>query len=333
MGINEKMTSLANEVRRLSGESGKLGIDAMTAALKGIAAGQSEGLPDGYVQLTHIEGDGTRYINTRFTPNQDTRVVMRCILPPSSSTNWLFGARDDQKRSEFGFGYSLSGNYNTTYNTTHKKFDESMDSDGVILIDKNKSVTTITANGVTETVTGTSGSFSTSATIVLFGMNTSGTVTVGKGIILSCEIYDNGSLVRNYIPACKIETAEVGMYDTVGNVFDPFVASAGGNAVYRGTVNFSTAATSVSIDIGTTLNASDTFIMLKTGASSDGRDLITCVLCDDEESIATYAMMDDGVVSRVYDADITLGGSTVSFASPNSYTIVHGEYTWFVIKG
>lgn len=41
MSLDEKMTALADEVRRLSGASGLLGVDAMTAALADVTAGSN----------------------------------------------------------------------------------------------------------------------------------------------------------------------------------------------------------------------------------------------------------------------------------------------------
>lgn len=44
MSVKSEMTALANQVRRLSGETGTLGISAMTAALAGVTAGGGSGV-------------------------------------------------------------------------------------------------------------------------------------------------------------------------------------------------------------------------------------------------------------------------------------------------
>ena len=44
MSVQSEMTALANQVRRLSGETGALGISAMTAALAGVTAGGGSGV-------------------------------------------------------------------------------------------------------------------------------------------------------------------------------------------------------------------------------------------------------------------------------------------------
>lgn len=43
MSVQSEMTALANQVRRLSGETGALGISAMTTALAGVTAGGGSG--------------------------------------------------------------------------------------------------------------------------------------------------------------------------------------------------------------------------------------------------------------------------------------------------
>ena len=51
-------------------------------------------LPDGYTQLDYIENTGDEYIDIKFVPNQDTRVVMDFQLTSSASTGYaLFGSR------------------------------------------------------------------------------------------------------------------------------------------------------------------------------------------------------------------------------------------------
>ena len=44
MSVQSEMTALANQVRRLSGETGALGISAMTTALAGVTAGGGSGV-------------------------------------------------------------------------------------------------------------------------------------------------------------------------------------------------------------------------------------------------------------------------------------------------
>lgn len=175
-------------------------------------------LPEGYTRLEYIKSSGTQHIDTGFIPNQDTRVVCEGICDVASSTNWLYGARGSSSAQQFGFVYSAGGYYLTAYNTTQTQFASSMSSSKKMTIDANKATTTLTSNGTTASVTGASGTFSTGYTLILFGCNTAGTISKGTGTIYSFQIYNNGVLVRNFIP-CTNAAGTAGLYDTVGSKF------------------------------------------------------------------------------------------------------------------
>lgn len=175
-------------------------------------------LPEGYTELPYIESTGTQYIDTGFKPNQNTRVVCKAICKVDGSTNWLFAARESASSKTFGFAASTSDCYIVFYNTGSVKLNSNLNSDGIIEVDCNKGVTTLTANGLTGSVTGASGTFASDYNLVLFGGNTKDTVTCGSVTIYSCQIYDNETLVRDFVP-CTNESGEVGLYDLVNKVF------------------------------------------------------------------------------------------------------------------
>lgn len=178
---------------------------------------EKRNLPSGYTQVEYIESTGTQYIDTGFVPNQDTRVVCEAIVP-ISGTNWLYGARTSASSNAFAFAASTNGYYTTGYNTKTNSFDASLNSDGVIHIDANKSVTTLTSKNGSATITGTSGTFTAPCNLTLFGGNTKGTVTCGSVTIYSCQIYDNGTLVRDYVP-CTNSAGVAGLYDMANGAF------------------------------------------------------------------------------------------------------------------
>ena len=174
-------------------------------------------LPSGYTQVEHLKSTGTQYIDTGFVPNQDTRVVCEAIVP-IGGTNWLYGARSSATSNTFGFAASTNGYYTAGYNTKTNSFDASLNSDGVIYIDANKSSTTLTSKNGTATINGTSGTFTAPCNLTLFGGNTKGTVTCGSVTIYSCKIYNNGTLVRDYVP-CANNAGTAGLYDMANGVF------------------------------------------------------------------------------------------------------------------
>lgn len=175
-------------------------------------------LPKEYQEVIYIQSSGTQYIDTRFKPNQDTRVVCKAICPVSTNTNWLFGVRNGNASAEFGFVASASGYYLACYNTSQVQFANSYNSSGTIDVDNNKGITTITANDITGSVTGVSGTFNCNYNLVLFGGNTAGSVTCGTNTIYSCQIYDNGTLVRDFVP-CINPSNIVGLFDLVSGTF------------------------------------------------------------------------------------------------------------------
>lgn len=177
---------------------------------------QTARLPDGYTELTYIQSSGTQYIDTGFKPNQDTRVVgdMQFMDNTSGNPASLFGYRKSQstQRYEF-FQYNslLYSPYNTSAGSTISM------TTNKISIDKNKGTTLVNGSALS---TITYANFQCSGNLYLFALNNNGSVSNvnGKKRIYSCQIYDNGTLTRNFVP-CKNPSGVVGMYDMVNNVF------------------------------------------------------------------------------------------------------------------
>lgn len=173
-------------------------------------------LPEGYTQVEYIQSDGTQYIDTSFKPNGNTRVVMD-IEVTSGMTSFLFGARNSGTLStanSFAMpqinGSSMRSDYGSVENAI------SVNPVQRLSIDKNKNVTTV--NGTT--VTATTQTFSGSYSLYLLSINTAGTKydrqTHAK--LYSCKIYDNGMLVRDFVP-CKNASGVFGLCDTVNGLF------------------------------------------------------------------------------------------------------------------
>lgn len=173
-------------------------------------------LPSGYTRLEYIESSGTQYIITGITPNQDTRVVCKATVPVSTTANFLFGARTDAASNTYSFLAAPSGYYRTDYGTEYGNFSSDLNTSDPIIIDKNKNVTTINGgNAITAGAT----TFTAPGSLVLFGVNTKGTVSYyGSTKIYYCKIYDNGELVRDYYPVLSSD-GDAGLYDAVHNSF------------------------------------------------------------------------------------------------------------------
>lgn len=167
--------------------------------------------------IEYIESTGTQYIDTGFKPNQDTRVVMdfRNSGDYSSMTTGLcplFGARNASSSAVFALwigetsyphygnvAYNKNGSFTTNLNTR-------------LIFDFNKNVVSIGGNSITcEGAT-----FTTNHNLCVLTINNYGSIENRRasGKLYSCQIYDNGTLVRDYVP-CKDPDGVVCLYDKV----------------------------------------------------------------------------------------------------------------------
>ena len=170
-------------------------------------------LPSGYTKLDYIESSGTQYINTGFKPNQNTRCVID-IENLSSAQAAFFGARANQNAASFTY-FSLTA---TTGRSDYGSSKQSMsftNTVGRYTVDQNKNV--CTANGVT--ATGTANTFQLTNNLYLMAVNQAdAAIQNAKMKLYSAKVYDNGTLVRDFIP-CKNANDTLGLWDNVNSVF------------------------------------------------------------------------------------------------------------------
>lgn len=181
-------------------------------------------LPDGYTRLEYIQSTGTQYIDTGFKPNQNTRLVLdfENTGDYSSMTTALcplFGARNASAASSasaFGLwigskSYPHYGNvaYNANGNFT-------IDLNARLTYEMNKNVVSIGS----EVITCSSATFTTNYNLCLLTINNYGTIETRRasGKLWAAKIYDNGTLVRDFIP-CKNASGTIGLYDRKNGVF------------------------------------------------------------------------------------------------------------------
>lgn len=173
-------------------------------------------LPEGYAQLEYIQSSGAQWIDTRFTPDQDTRIIYDCERLSTVSAEHFFGVRTGNTAKEAFCFYIYNSGWRFAYNNYVAAGDGP--STGRYLFDANKNVMTI--NG-SLTLKSTYAKFKASATATLFSMRSFNSgISYGSHKLFSCQIYNNGTLTRNFIP-CKNAAGAVGLYDTVGAEFYP----------------------------------------------------------------------------------------------------------------
>lgn len=182
----------------------------------GIKQFEDANLPSGYTQLAYIQSSGTQYIDTDFKPNQDTRVVMLVEFAPSTSNNFLFGALTTNV-GRFAFANYSNGSYRVHYYSGYTEVTSSTKYTNKFKLDMNKNVTTF--NDGEYACNATYNSFQCEHSLWLFDFNNvgkSGGASTAK--LYSCQIYDNGTLVRDFVP-CNNSSGTIGLYDLVNSKF------------------------------------------------------------------------------------------------------------------
>ena len=170
-------------------------------------------------ELEYIESTGTQYIDTGVKSKSALRIKIKAQqMETTTASRWLFGGRNAYADSSIVFFWngsqsSWQGDYQKS--TLRYSFDNTIAKvQGVIEVDANKNVWNV--NGIEhdygEVV------FESNYNLALFATNDWGTITGHSKVkVWYCQIYDNGTLVRDYIP-CK-NNGEFGLYDLVEGKF------------------------------------------------------------------------------------------------------------------
>lgn len=170
-------------------------------------------LPSDYIQLEYIQSSGSQYINTGFKPNQDTKISITVDFPLSGTT-WLYGSRTSAGSNSLGFLCEGNSKYRFDYASSTNEL--ATKPTGKFTIDSDKNKCYINGELV---VTATYTTFASPVNMYIFNNNNNGSLSGGSSAKLyNCSIYDNGVLIRNFIP-CKNESGTVGLYDSVNNQF------------------------------------------------------------------------------------------------------------------
>lgn len=180
------------------------------------------GLPEGYLQLSYIQGSGTQYIDTGFKPNNNTRVVMD-VESVADGTFAFFGTRDSETSNSYILWQISATSVRSDYgaNQAQQTVD---DTHYRVTVDKNEA----TCMYDSISIENESSTFSCTNNLLLFTTSTAGTVDERKASakLYSCKIYDDDLLIRNFVPV-KNESDQVGLYDLVE---EKFYANAGTGA-------------------------------------------------------------------------------------------------------
>lgn len=172
--------------------------------------------PDTYTKLEYIESTGTQYINTKYNPTGNTRVKMDVQLTSSSGDPYIFGVWTSHLVNMCSvFFASATSTWTADYGTVRTDTGNATWNKRQI-VDLNKNV--LTVDGTVKTLSAMS--FSQTYPMFLLAHNSAGTAAVhAKAKLYSCQIYDNGTLVRDFVPAKRNSDGAIGLLDQANNVF------------------------------------------------------------------------------------------------------------------
>ena len=168
-------------------------------------------LPSGYKRLEYIQSTGTQYVDTGVVATANTEIHFKfsdLVLPRTGDHALLgsaWGLLSLLYSSTSAVKWYSSGNATASVSTT--SINE------VIL-----TPTSMKANGTSYTVSAPSSYPSTKIYLLNTGDNGAGTSWLGRCKIHGLQIYDNGTLVRDFIP-CQTTDGTIGLLDDVNSVF------------------------------------------------------------------------------------------------------------------
>ena len=167
-------------------------------------------LPSGYKKLEYIQSTGTQHIDTLVNIEANKPITLRVVCDCSFNNAGVGN----------GVGTTISGNifYFGTYNGSYCYGLGKADGETSVAADTERRIHDLDAVGKKLTISGklslTGLSFATPTASRTFWLP-----QWGQGIKLySCKIYDNGTLVRDFVP-CQTTDGTIGLWDDVNSVF------------------------------------------------------------------------------------------------------------------
>lgn len=173
------------------------------------------GVSTKYTRLEYIEFTGTQYIDTGFSVNQNTQLIMK-IKSCTSSNNYPFGSQESDSNGNLKL-FWVSNNQIGWGNQTSTT--ELFDLNNNLTCDINFNKGSLEINGST-VWTPSQEIFQSGLNLYLGKINnTYNSIDfVFVGLVYSCQVYDNGVLIRDYIPALRYDGI-AGLYDSVNDTF------------------------------------------------------------------------------------------------------------------
>lgn len=186
---------------------------------------------DLYKEVEYLQATGTQYIDTDFKPNNNTKIDLigkfnttypACLW----ATRWsgspdydTYGAYAENNSAGMLYVYCgkySGGNFTGVDNATFPHRDGNYIR---FIQDRNTVDFTNLGTGANWTYTFNEETFQSTRNLALFYFSSPSAFATKGGYIKSCKIWDNGSLVRDFVPVIRMTDNEPGMYDKKNRVF------------------------------------------------------------------------------------------------------------------
>lgn len=174
-------------------------------------------LPQGYQEVEYIESSGIQYIDTGYKPTSNNlRIACEFEYTADHSASSVFGSESSGRYSLIPYGapaFYVGSGTNLLAQTTELNTKYALDAHA------NAGTLTVSLNGITNSAS-YSGSILTTVNIGVFCNIIAGVAKQFCSMRLyAMSIYDNGALVRNFVPCYRKSDHTAGLYDLVNNVF------------------------------------------------------------------------------------------------------------------
>jgi hypothetical protein len=202
-------------------------------------------IPVAYRRVRYIEGTGTQYIDTNYKPNPSTGIEVMFQFNDLTYQQRVFGIDSSDNSNPLSYSLYINGSGKLAYayqngkgnwrnlgvkvNTLAHNYEFNVTSGSIMYDSKQFTINTNPTN--------------TSAyNLLIMARNnyTSSGVKVNNFAsikIYTFKIYENGTLIRDYVPCYRTSDGVIGMYDKVGN---SFYTNAGAGEFKKGeNINFS----------------------------------------------------------------------------------------------
>lgn len=211
-------------------------------------------LPKGYTKLNYIESTGTQYIDTGYYwTSENVQIVMDAYITSNASNQSLFGNEEYYDGSSRYFSiipHGANGSFNLYTGTgaisnvapgltTRFTLDCSTESNKLTVKLNGTQVSQTTYSGTVKTYANSTSTDTSKGKIYIFSNHNSGkdganpTQNIGGMRLYNFKMYDNGKIVRDFIP-CKNSSGQIGLYDMV---FGNFYVSPQGTAFTAGSAS------------------------------------------------------------------------------------------------